>query len=473
MYKGSQKYLSYKKANNYWRKLLSVIQNQTISLKGETRGAKAKRHILYSFGIQGLSILIGLLYVPLLLHYLTQEKYGIWLTLTSILGWFSYFDIGLGNGLRNKLAESIALGNNRLGKKYVSTTYALLTGIFSVVLLLFHFCNFFLNWNSILNTKSIDSHELYVLASIVFTFFILRFIFQLIVVIYKADQKPAFGKLVTTMGNLVSFLFVLLLTRFTIKGNLILLGTVISAIPVILLIAVSFFAFKKRYRIFSPSFREIDIKLSHSLLSLGVKFFFLQLTYIFVYSTSNIFVTQFFGPQEVAIYNIAFKYFQLPHMAFSIILIPIWSAVTDAYTKADFSWLKNTLKTLNIFSLVFGAGIIVMVLISNWFYLIWVGSEINVPMKLSISLGIYSIMQIVILPHSAFLNGIGKIKISLISTTIGMIIYLVLIYVFKDIYKDSTAIVMAINCTFIVSAILQISQVHMLLNKKAVGIWNE
>ena len=86
-----------------------------IAKRRNTR-AKAKRHIIYSFGIQGLSILIGLLYVPLLLNYLTQEKYGIWLTLTSILGWFSYFDIGLGNGLRNKLAESIALGNNRLEK---------------------------------------------------------------------------------------------------------------------------------------------------------------------------------------------------------------------------------------------------------------------------------------------------------------------------------------------------------------------
>ncbi|WP_321373657.1 oligosaccharide flippase family protein [uncultured Draconibacterium sp.] len=467
------KYLRNNEVIQYVSKLLPVFQNRTLSLKGESRGAKAKRHILYSFGIQGLSILIGLLYVPLLLNYLTQEKYGIWLTLTSILGWFSYFDIGLGNGLRNKLTESIALCNNDLGKKYVSTTYALLIGIFSIVLVIFHICNFFLNWNSILNTQNIDNHELYVLTSIVFTFFILRFVFQLIVVIYKADQKPAFGSLISTFGNLISFIFVLLLTQFTIKGNLVLLGTVISVIPVILLITVSFFAFKKRYPQFSPSFNEIDIKLSHGLLSLGVKFFFLQLTYIFVYSTSNIFVTQFFGPQEVTIYNIAFKYFQLPHMAFSIILIPIWSAVTDAYIKADFLWLKKTLKTLNILSLVFGIGIIVMVFISNWFYELWVGSQISVPLKLSISLGIYSIMQIVILPHSAFLNGIGKIKISLISTSLGMVIYLVLIYILKDIYKDSTAIVMAINCTFVVSAILQISQVHMLLNKKAMGIWNE
>ncbi|MGC9354637.1 MAG: hypothetical protein ACP5D9_12410, partial [Mariniphaga sp.] len=144
--------------------------------KGQTRGARAKREIFYSIFIDGLSVLIGLFYVPLLLDALTQEKYGIWLTLTSILGWFSFFDIGLGNGLRNKLAEAIAHKNKKLGKKLVSTTYALLIAIFSIVLIIFHLSNFFLNWNSILNTKTIENKELYILTSIVFTFFIIRFI---------------------------------------------------------------------------------------------------------------------------------------------------------------------------------------------------------------------------------------------------------------------------------------------------------
>lgn len=45
-----------------------------------------------------LSIIISLLLVPVTLNYLNSYEYGVWLTLSSILVWINYFDIGLGNG---------------------------------------------------------------------------------------------------------------------------------------------------------------------------------------------------------------------------------------------------------------------------------------------------------------------------------------------------------------------------------------
>jgi len=453
--------------------MVKHLNRLLVTFKGNTRGAKAKRQIVYSFLIQGISVLIGLVYVPLLLNYLTQEKYGIWLTLTSILGWFSFFDIGLGNGLRNKLAIAIAQENFDLGKKLISTTYAMLICIFSVLLLIFHFSNFFLNWNTILNTKTIENNELYLLTSIVFTFFILRFIVQLISVIYLADQKPSVAKMIATSGNLLSFLIVLILTRITINGNLVLLGAIISAVPVILFIVVSVVSFNGHYRFLKPSFKEVDFKLSNGLINLGAKFFFLQVSYIIVFSTSNIFITQFYGPEEVAVYNVAFKYFQIPVMVFSIINSPIWSAVTDAYTKGDFGWLKKTLKHLNFLSVLFSIGVVIMILISNHIYRFWVGDEINVPFSLSVALGIYTMMQIIIIPYSSYINGMGKLKLTLSLTFVGIAFYLLLIYVFKGLFSNSTGIVLAILCTSLIGGIFQPIQAYKLLQRKAKGIWNK
>jgi O-antigen/teichoic acid export membrane protein len=449
------------------------LKNLFGSFKGKTRGARVKRQIGYSFFIQVISVLIGLLYVPLLLDYLTQEKYGIWITLTSILGWFSFFDIGLGNGLRNKLTEALAIDNLVLGKKYVSTTYAILIIIFSVVLVAFHISNFFLNWNSILNTTTIDNHEFYILTSIVFTFFVLRFIVHLISVIYLADQKPSATKMMATGGNLLSFLIVLLLTRITLNGNLVLLGTIISAIPVLLFVVVSVISFNTRYKSLKPSVKAVDFKLSNILLNLGAKFFFLQVAYIIVFSTSNVFIAQFYGPAEVTVFNIAFKYFQIPVMVFSIVMSPIWSAITDAYAKRDFDWMKKTLKQLNVISLLFAFGIVFMVVISNWVYRIWVGDEIKIPMGLSVALGIYSVMQIAISPYSSFINGIGKLKLTVSLTFLGIIVYLILIYVFGNLFNNSTGIVMAIICTHVIGAIIQPTQTYKLLNQTAKGIWNK
>ena len=392
-------------------------------LKGHTRGSKAIREVLYSILIQGFSVITGFLYVPLLLDYLTQEKYGIWLTLTSILGWFSFLDLGMGNGLRNKLTVALATGDFGLGKKLVSTTYALLICIFCVVLFVFHLSNFFLNWNSILNTKTIDNSELYILTSIVFTFFILRFIFQIISVVYLADQKPSSVKMIETSGSVFSFLIVLILTRVTLKGDLILLGTIISVIPVILFFLVSIVAFNARYKKLKPSVKDIDFKVSKGILNLGAKFFFMQISFIIVFTTSNFFIAQFYGPEEVTVYNIAFKYFQIPIMIFSIFMSPLWSAVTDAYAKSDFAWLKKTLKYSNILTALFSVGIILMVLISNWVYKIWIGDKVLIPIGLTVSLGIYTIIDLFITPYSYFINGMGKLRMAVIFTFIEIVVF--------------------------------------------------
>ena len=438
-----------------------------------TRTTKAIKQIFYSFILQFLSIVIGLLYVPLLLNYLTQEKYGIWLTLTSILGWFSFFDVGLGNGLRNKLTQTFATGNYNLGRKYVSTTYAILICIFSSILFVFHIGNFFLNWNLILNTESIAKNELYILTSIVFSFFLIRFVVQLISVVYFADQKPSINNVITTAGNLLSFILVLVLTHSSIKGNLILLGSIISAIPVLLFIVASIIAFKGRYRLIKPSFKEIDFNLSKGLMNLGFKFFFLQVAAIITFSTSSFFIAQFYGPSEVVAFNIAFKYFQMPVMVSSIIMSPIWSAVTDAYEKSDFAWLNKTLKRLNILSILFSIGIILMVLLSDWIFKIWIGDEVKIPQSLTIALAFYTIMQIVIAPYSNFINGFGKLKLTMNLTAIGVSLYFILIYVFGRIFTNCTGVVLAIIIPYFIGGIVQPMQTYRILKGTAKGIWNK
>ncbi|MBL7937415.1 MAG: hypothetical protein JNM51_16535, partial [Bacteroidia bacterium] len=76
--------------------------------KGHSRSVKAKKNILASVLIKGISVVTSFVLVPLTIHYLNPINYGIWLTLYSVISWFGLLDIGLGNGLRNKFAEAIA-----------------------------------------------------------------------------------------------------------------------------------------------------------------------------------------------------------------------------------------------------------------------------------------------------------------------------------------------------------------------------
>ena len=85
---------------------------------GSIRTKTVKINILGSFTIKGFSVLTSLFLVPLTISMLDQEKYGIWMTIFSIVSWFNIMDFGLGNGFRNKFAHAVALNDNELAKNY-------------------------------------------------------------------------------------------------------------------------------------------------------------------------------------------------------------------------------------------------------------------------------------------------------------------------------------------------------------------
>ena len=121
-------------------------------------------------------------------------------------------DIGLGNGLKNKFAQSIALGDEYLAKIYVSTSYFLLTIIVIPFYLLFIGLNSFIDWTRILNTPEYMGIELNKLVFVVFTFFCVQFVIKLLTTIFIAYQKPAFSDFIYFLSNFVTFIVIYSLT---------------------------------------------------------------------------------------------------------------------------------------------------------------------------------------------------------------------------------------------------------------------
>ena len=172
-----------------------------ISLLGERGSFRSNVIQMYVYRAGG--ILVNLLYVPLLIKTLDVENYGVWLTLTTMISWLAFFDVGLGHGMRNKVAESLAKSDIQKTKEYVSTTYVLMSLIaFSIIIFSFAVIPY-LNWNYLLNAKSIDSGMLTALAIWVFVLFIVQLVLKLITSLLFALQKPAQTSLVTFLSQLV------------------------------------------------------------------------------------------------------------------------------------------------------------------------------------------------------------------------------------------------------------------------------
>jgi O-antigen/teichoic acid export membrane protein len=441
--------------------------------KGATRSVRVKKNAALSLAIRCLNIAISFLLVPLTINYVNPTEYGIWLTLSSIVAWFSFFDIGFGNGLRNKFAEAVALGKHKLARVYVSTTYAVLTIVISIVLLLFFLLNPFLDWTKILNTPRSMERELAILTLIVFVFFCVQFILQLVNIVLTANQEPAKAALFKFYSNLLSLIIIFVLTKTT-SGNLIYLGAALGFTPILVLLIASFWVFRGRYKAYSPSLKLVDLRFAKNLMHLGVKFFVIQVAGVVLYSTHNIIIAQLFGPEDVTPYNLAYKYFSTVTIIFSIILTPFWSAITEAYTKGDLPWIQKSMSATLKLAFAFIALIIFMVVLSDQVFYLWVGDKVKVPMLLSIVMGVYFCFNLLLQPYTFFINGTGKIKLQLIQSVITALINIPLAITLAKIPGlGISGLVIAMIICYLPGFVLTPIQYKKILQGKARGVWNQ
>lgn len=434
----------------------------------DKRTKKVAKNILASVLFKGGSILISLLLVPLTLSYLNAYEYGVWLTLSSILSWVYILDIGLGNGLRNKLAEALALNKLKLARVYVSTTLYSLTGIVLLIYLLFLFLQQWLDWNIILNVDPSKVDNVNSIVTIVFAFFCASFVLKTIGNIYMAYQQPAINDMLLFLGNLLSLILIYICTIFS-SGSLEKVAILFSVAPVLVFALAFPFTFWK-YKEIKPSISCIHTRYLKQLMSLGIQFFVIQISCLLVFMTSNFVISQLFGPEQVTPYNIAFKYFSIINMGFTIILTPLWSAVTNAYTMKDIDWIRSIMKKM---ILIWGAFVFVtfiMILLSDQVYRLWIGDDVTIPFYLSITCGIYVTISNWNNIFAYMLNGIGKIRLQLYSSVISGALFLPLAYFLGNKLGVIGIIISMSSCLFI-SSVWSPVQFWKIVTNKAAGIW--
>lgn len=440
--------------------------------KGQNRSVKAKKNIIGAILIKGSSILISLAMVPLTLDYVNPSKYGIWLTLSSIVGWFAFFDIGLTQGLRNKFAEARADGDVSKARVYVSTTYATLSMIFLTVWVVFLITNIFLDWTDILKVDSSMYGELSLLVVIVFTYFCLQFILKTVTSILTADQQPAKASLIELIGQFMSLISIIILVVFT-EGSLIYLGLALCISPILVLIVANYYVFGGKYKEFKPSIKSVDFKYAKSLFQLGGLFFIIQIASIIQYESANIIIARSFSTADVTSFNIVYRYFGIINMAFAIFLTPFWSASTEAFLKNDFSWIKDSIKKYNILNLLLFLGSCIMLFFAQDLYDLWLGKgTLLIDFKLSLWGFVFFNVFIFGSKYVSFLNGISALRIQFWSSIASPFLYVFVAMYFINVLN------MGVYSLFISAIIANINglilapiQYHMVINKRKKGIW--
>ncbi len=437
----------------------------------QKRSSLLQKNILASFLIKGWSALIVLLMVPATLHCLGEYKNGIWLTISSMLLWIDNMDIGLGNGLRNKVAEYMAHGEHELTRSLISSTFALLTCIIIPVMLVLLLMIVVGNPYQVFNATPEKAPHLDQVLMATVILVCTSFVFKLIGNFYMGIQLPAVSNLLIALGQTMA-LFGTYIVLWSGSHSLMHIALVNTAAPLLVYLLAFPYTFFYKYPHLRPTFRLIDFKEAKTVINMGVQFFIMQISGVILFMTSNLLISNLFSPELVTPYQITYRYFSIMLVIFTVICMPFWNATTDAYERGDMEWIRQATRKLRLMTIGIMICMTIMVVLSPWVYAIWIG-DIDIDMKMSIVMAVYIFILIYSLRYSYFINGIGKLRLQLIFTTAAAILFIPLAYL-TTLWSHNIIWFMVVMCLVnIPGLIVNRIQFSKLIKGQAKGLWNK
>jgi O-antigen/teichoic acid export membrane protein len=418
---------------------------------------------------KALAMVASFLTVPPMLHHLGAEVFGVWSTLLAVLSWVVFFDFGIGNGLKNKVAEALATGERREAAAYIASGY----GLIGLIALGLWGCamaaSFLLPWQWVFNSTASNEETLRLMAQTSVTFLLLNFWLGMVGSLLGAVQRTDIIALGQMLSSCLTLFAVFVISRYA-KAT-----TVHFALAFGLSLALSNAALIVWfYRHFGdlcwkPAIETLHIR---PLLSFGAQFFVIQIAVLVIFTTDKILIAQWVGPQFVTQYDLVFKIFNVVIFAHGVVSNPLWSAYTDAYKRQDFLWIRRMIRAQHRVFMATALVLVVLAFMVPWIIRIWVGDGVQIVGALIATLCLYSIVSVWNGMYAMITNGIGEIRVQMYTSVIAMLINVPLAYVLLKVFGlGVSAIVLSNVLSLLFGAValpLQLAR-----NKKLTGsrVW--
>lgn len=356
----------------------------------------------------------SLITVPLAIRYLGNERFGLWMTISSFLLMAGFTDFGLGNGLLNLVAR--ASGKDDLGgiKRAISSALASLSVISLLLLFLFFAIYKYVPWPDFFRVTSMKARSEAGPALIVF---VVCFALSLPAgVVQKAQmglQRGFLANIWQLAGSVIGLLW--LITCIWLRAGLPALVFAAAGAPLIAAVLNGFFFFGQNRPDLRPQYSLVSSHTIEQLISVGVLFFVLQLMVAMAYCADNFVVARTLGAVNVPEYAIPQRLFSMITMMIGMLISPLWPAYGEAISRGDLPWVKRSLvRSLRLVLVVSIIASTLCLLASHQLIYWWVGSKIHPPVFLLIGLAVWTIMECCGNALSVFMNGSGLVHFQIV-----------------------------------------------------------
>jgi O-antigen/teichoic acid export membrane protein len=425
-----------------------------------------KKNISWGFIFKVSGMALSYISIPIVLNYLGEKNYGVWITLFSILSWIYTFDVGVGNGLKIRLTEALSNKDDLLAKEYVSTAYILIFFISIILVLMGTIGIYSVTFSKYLDIDFLTEGYLQQVILISFIFTISNFVIGLYKQLLFSVHQSAFIALTNILLQSIVIISLLFAGHY-FESSLLLVAFIYGIANLITGIVFSFLFFRKRTYLL-PKLRHFNRCRVRDIAGLGIDFFIIQLSVIVIFTTDNLIITKLLGAESVTSYSVVYQLFQVFIVLWYIISAPLTPLYTDAYIKNDIHWIKNTIKRLNKLFVVIVVAVGIAVVVGEFVIGIWLGRILEFPNYLFLFFGVFVLIRIYGDLYMSFLNAIGKLKWQLYLSVFGALINIPLSILFVNTFNlGSSGVILATCVSLILLSILMPLQTYLELNKKS------
>ena len=387
--------------------LRSAARHRRAAVTGITSGISRAVRIGVSF-----------ITVPLTLHYLGNERFGLWMTISSVLAMAGFADFGIGNGVLNTVSTAFGKDDWEGIRGAISSGIAVLTLIGAALVAFFLSIYSFVDWGNLFRATTADARAQAGPAMLVF---VLCFALNIPLDVVQRTQLGLQQGFLTNLWEIFSSVLILVGIVAVVHFHLSLAALVVAfaGAPVLGTWMNAAFFFGVSRRDLLPQWRLVSRKIIQKITTLGGLFFVLQLVGAVSYSADNFIIARILGVADVTVFSIPQRMFSVITVVVAMLMMPLWPAYGEAISRGDMHWVRHTLSRTLLGVFAFASIVSAMLLVfSNKLLLWWVGPGIHPSFLLLLGLAVWAVLSNCGNTLAMFLNGAGIVKFQVIVATI-------------------------------------------------------
>ena len=380
---------------------------------------KIQKQISFTALYKIVMLVLNFLLIALLLDYLGQEHFGIYIALTSLFSWMFMFDLGIAKGMRNFVTLAISNTNLKEAGEYVSTAYIAILILTLAVGAIIISALPLLDLQAFFNID-MENRVLQNIFFVLILAFFLKFYFSTVDQLNYAthqSQNVALNGLLVAGCNLAG---IGLLRKLDHTGTLIYAIAVFSLSIVLPYLYATFRFFYKRKALI-PSISNFSRNALGDVFDKGLKILFIQIGFLLIIGIDRLILLKYGNAVEVTKYEIIYKVMSIVIVPVSIVLAPLWSAFTDAYARNDLVWIKSVFNKFYLMMVGLLAAVIVLAFLFNTITSVWLTSFPYVEFFVILMMGILILELVWSTFHTDFLLGIHRLSYIIGMVALGLL----------------------------------------------------